>query len=240
MNAAKRRTRWGTVLSVIWLLACVRSAHAQWAVIDVQAVAQLLQELQTMQQQLATARSQLQQAQQQLQAMTGDRGMEQLLAGISRNYLPANLGQLQGLLSQAPTSFASLGGAMQSSVAANAVLTPQQLAMLAPASQGVLVSVRRSTALLQAIVGDALSATSARFSALQQLIDAIGNASDQKAVLDLQARITAEQGMLQNEQTKLGVLYQAAQAQEWLDRQRAREQLIAGHGSFGARFHPVP
>jgi type IV secretion system protein VirB5 len=225
---------------VISLLAFARSAHAQWAVIDVQAVAQLLQEVQTMQQQLATARSQLQQAQQQLQAMTGDRGMEQLLAGISRNYLPANWGQLQGLLSQAPTSFASLGGAMQSSIAASAVLTPQQLAMLAPAFQGVLMSGRRSTALLQAIVADALSTTSARFSALQQLIDAIGSAGDQKAVLDLQARITAEQGMLQNEQTKLGVLYEAAQAQEWVDRQRAREQLIAGHGSFAARFQPVP
>ena len=51
-----------------------------------------------------------------------------------------------------------------------------------------------------------------RFTSLQQLISAIGGATDQKASLDLNARIAAEQGMLQNEQTKLQVLYQVAQS----------------------------
>ena len=55
----------------------------------------------------------------------------------------------------------------------------------------------------------ALEVTSERFASLQQLIDAIPGATDPKAVLDLQARIAAEQAMLQNEQTKLMVLYQA-------------------------------
>ena len=38
--------------------------------------------------------------------------------------------------------------------------------------------------------------------------------------------------MLENEQTKLGVLYQAAQAEEWARRQRLREQAIADIGSL--------
>ena len=46
------------------------AARAQWAVIDAGAIAQLIQEVQTMAQQLATARAQLQSAQQTLQAMT--------------------------------------------------------------------------------------------------------------------------------------------------------------------------
>ena len=50
--------------------------------------------------------------------------------------------------------------------------------------------------------------------------------------MDLQARIAAEQGMLANEQTKLQVLHQAAQAEEWARVQRAREQAIADIGSL--------
>ena len=38
--------------------------------------------------------------------------------------------------------------------------------------------------------------------------------------------------MLQNEQTKLDVLYQAAQAEQWARSQREREQAIADIGSL--------
>jgi len=48
----------------------------------------------------------------------------------------------------------------------------------------------------------------------------------------LTARIQAEQGMLANESTKLAVLYQAAQAQEWARQQSAREQVVAGIGNL--------
>ena len=78
----------------------------------------------------------------------------------------------------------------------------------------------------------ALEATSERFEALQDLINAIPGAEDQKAVLELQARIGAEQAMLQNEHTKLMVLYQAAQADEVARRQRASELAIANIGSL--------
>jgi type IV secretion system protein VirB5 len=64
------------------------------------------------------------------------------------------------------------------------------------------------------------------------LINAIPTATDQKGILELQARIQAELGMLQNDSTKLNVLYQAAQAQEWARRQSASEQVIAGVGNL--------
>jgi hypothetical protein len=48
----------------------------------------------------------------------------------------------------------------------------------------------------------------------------------------LQARVQAEHAMLQNENAKLQVLYQAAQAEEWARKQRANEQLVAGVGSL--------
>ena len=55
---------------------------------------------------------------------------------------------------------------------------------------------------------------------------------DQKAALDLNARIASEEAMLQNEQTKLQGLYQVAQSQEWARAQAAREQAIADQGSL--------
>ena len=121
---------------------------------------------------------------------------------------------------------------LQRLINANAILTPQQIAVLSPAERSQLEAARRSAAMLQALTREALSTTSRRFGSIQQLIDAIPRASDQKAILDLQARIQAEQGMLQNEATKLGVLYQTAQAEEWARKQRVREQAIASIGSL--------
>ena len=58
--------------------------------------------------------------------------------------------------------------------------------------------------------------------------------------MDLQARVDAEQVMLQNEQTKQQVLYQGVQAQDWANAQRMRELAVAGHGEFQNRFQPQP
>ncbi len=227
-------------LCVLALLAAAPAAHAQWAVIDVGAIAQLIQEVQLMEQTLTTAQGELQQVEQTYRAMTGDRGMESLLSGTVRNYLPTSSSELQAVLGQAGTSYGALASAMQGALSANAVLTPQQLEALSADSATYLQAVRRTTALLQAIEGDALANSSGRFASLQQLIDAIGTDTDQKGSLDLNARIAAEQGMLQNEQTKLQVLFQALVAQQWSDRQREREQIVADHGDFSTRFAPVP
>jgi type IV secretion system protein VirB5 len=94
--------------------------------------------------------------------------------------------------------------------------------------------------LLQGLTRQALANASGRFASLQLLINAIGQAGDQKAALDLQARIVAEHGMLQNESTKLQALYQGVQADEQANMQRTRELVVAGHGQFAARFQPQP
>ena len=116
----------------------------------------------------------------------------------------------------------------------------KQLAALPPQAVAQLQSQRQSAALLLGLTHEALANASGRFAALQQLIDAIGGASDPKAALDLQARISAEAGMLQNEGTKLQVLFQTVHADEQADTQRTRELIIAGHGAFAGRFQPHP
>jgi type IV secretion system protein VirB5 len=227
------------LIAVIAMIAAP-SARAQWAVIDVSSIAQLMQQVQLLDQALNTARGQLAQAEQEYQSITGTRGMQNLLSGTVRNYLPSNTAGLMAALSQVNSGYAGLSGSIQAALRTNAILTPQQLSALPPTEQARVAAWRSTVAMLQAITGAALSNSSSRFSALQQLITAIGSASDQKAALDLQARIGAESGMLQNEQTKLQSLYQVAQAQQWLNDQQDREDAIAGRGQFASRFEPLP
>jgi type IV secretion system protein VirB5 len=214
-------------------------AHAQWAVIDVGAIVQLVQEVQEMEQEIAVAKSQLQQANQALQSMSGTRGMQNLLSGTNRNYLPANWSQLSGSLQSSSGGYPGLSNSVQSAVTANAILSPQRVAMMPQAEQQQIQSDRLWVAAQQVLSQDALSNASNRFAAIQSLIDAIPTAVDQKGILDLQARISAELAMLQNEQTKLQVLSQATLAQQSSNVQQAREQVIAGHGQFTDRFQPT-
>ena len=207
--------------AALTILGAAPTAHAQWAVVDVGAIAQLIQEVQQMEQALQVAQNQLSQAQQAYQSITGGRGMERLLSGTVRNYLPADWTQLS----------TSLAGPIQSAVRANAILTTAQWAALSPAEQQQLSAARSNAALLQVAAQQAYATTSSRFTSVQQLISAISGATDQKGILDLQARIQAEQGMLQNDQTKLQVLFQLVEAQELSRRQQTREQAMADVGS---------
>lgn len=229
-------------IACVCLLACFAAAppaQAQWAVIDAPAIVQLIQEVQTMAQQLATAKQQLSQAQQALQTMTGDRGMAQLLSGTVRNYLPSNWSQVTAAL-QGRGSFGALSGDVQNLTATNAVLSPQRLATLSPAGQQLVLANRQWGAMQQALTREAFANASSRFAALQTLIASIPTATDQKGILDLQARISAELGMLQNEQIKMQMLTQSMQAQQLSLNQQASEQVLDGQGRFETRFQPVP
>jgi type IV secretion system protein VirB5 len=232
------RYRW-TLLCLIMSIGAMPSARAQWAVIDVGAIAQLIQEVQTLRQQLLTAEAQLDQAKLSLDSMSGNRGMQLLLGGTVRNYLPTNSAQLTSA-SQGTGGYSGLASDVRTAMSANAVMSTSQLATLPPAAQQQVAADRQAAALRQAVAAEALANSSARFAAIQTLIAAIPSAHDQKGILDLQARISAELGMLQNEQTKLQVLAQASDALAAANAQREREQVIVGQGRFETRFQPAP
>jgi type IV secretion system protein VirB5 len=215
------------------------AVRAQFAVIDMASLSQLVSEVQVLEQQLATARSELTQAQTEYQSITGARGMGRLLAGTVRDYLPPDWATVQGAL-QGSVRYPLFAADLQNAMNATAVLSGQQLAALSPAASVQLQAWRQTVALLQSLSHESLANSSSRFAALQQLIDAIAQAGDQKAILELQARITGEEDMLQNEHTKLQVLYQGVQAQDWANAQRLRELTVAGHGQFATRFQPQP
>jgi hypothetical protein len=214
------------------LLASASTAYAQWAVVDVGAIAQLVEQLQTMQQQLETARDQLAEQRSHYTAITGSRGMQQLLRGVNRNYLPQDWAALVAAAQGAHAAYGALAAEVDAATRANAVLSAAQLAALSPAERVDIEATRRTTAMMQGLARQALQATSNRFASIEQLIDAIANANDQKAVLDLQARIGAEAAMLANEQSKLEVLRQVAHAESEAQRQRLLERAITDIGSL--------
>ena len=207
-------------------------------VIDVAALTQLLQQMQYWLQQIQLMKNQLDQAQQAYRAVTGPRGMQNLLAGSLRNYLPPDWNQMIGVLNNASATYNGLAAQVQTAMNANAVLSTGQVAALSARDRQILVKGRQAAALVQVTSQAAYENTSQRFGAIQQLINAIGAAGDAKAIADLQGRISAEQAMLQNEQTKLQVLFQTAQAEQWAQQQRVREESLNAVGRYDAANHP--
>jgi type IV secretion system protein VirB5 len=221
----------GLALATIGL--CIAGpVHAAMAVIDVSAIRQLVQQVTTLRQQLTVARDQLHEAQQLYASTTGGRGMERLLAGETRNYLPPDWRAMADVLDGRSASYGALATDLQALMRDAAVLGPGEVARLPVSLQARIDAARRSAGLDRLLARQALEATSGRFARLDGLIAAIGTASDPKAVMDLQARIQAEQAMLVNEQTKLAVLFQAAAAERQALELQARERAVRDLGSL--------
>jgi type IV secretion system protein VirB5 len=222
------------------VLFVVPRAEAAMAVIDVAAIRQLAQQVTSWREQLRGMSNQLVQLQQTHGALTGGRGMEGVLpvAPDARNYLPEEIASLEDLVRR-PGRYGGLAREIERRVRADAVLPDARLAQWSPAERVTLENDREQHARVRALMGEAYAQTSARFDALQQLIDAVGTAPDAKAIADLQGRIAAEQAMLANEHTKLFALQAVAQAEQAAAEARRREQALAAHGRFEARFRPV-
>src|SRR5438552_15541857 len=105
-----------TLIRPIWSLSAgvcllaAPAARAQFAVIDVGAIAQLIAQAQILEDQLTTARDHLAQAQAEFVSMTGGRGMERLLSGTERNYLPASWAEIQGAMQLAGGPYGARSG----------------------------------------------------------------------------------------------------------------------------------
>lgn len=222
------------ILCAAWAGLAARPAAAIIPVTDAAALVQLLSQLQTMEEALQTARDQLAQAHSALQSMSGPRGMENLLSNTNRNYFPSDWIQLAAALSHSGSAYGALAQEVQGLIRQNSVLTDAELSSLTPALRELVNTGRQNAAALEGLTRQALANTSQRFAGLQQLIGAIGMATDQKAILDLQARIGAESVMLENEASKLQTLYRITDAQERARAQRVQEYAYAGIGSLRA------
>ena len=75
-----RKYHWGLFAATLGSMCLSPASRAQWAVIDVGAITQLVQQVATLERQLQTAEATLTNAQQQFQAIVGTRGMQNLLS----------------------------------------------------------------------------------------------------------------------------------------------------------------
>lgn len=231
----------GLVVMLVCALGFVGTAQAQMAVVDVRAIFQLRQQINYWRQQISSMQQELTQLQATHAALTGTRGLQNLLPVSldARNYLPTDWAEMERLLAGQSTRYGSLAREVGAGIIAASVLSPAELARRSPQERAIIESGRSQAAWLTATTRDAYAQASARFGSLQLLIAAVGQVTDAKAVADLQARIAAEQAMLANEQAKIELLAQMAQAEEVLQAQRQREAVVGSHGQFAARFQPV-
>jgi type IV secretion system protein VirB5 len=132
-------------------------AKAGIPVIDVTAVANLMQQVIYWQQQISAMQKQYDQlkaSKDQLAltygAMTGTRGMEQLLptSELARNYLPPSYGELMNTLNGSSPSYAGLAGHVQSIMRANIVLSGSQMDARSPEMSQIVEQRRQSAAML--------------------------------------------------------------------------------------------
>ncbi|NIK39374.1 type IV secretion system protein VirB5 [Xanthomonas arboricola] len=165
--------------------------------------------------------SQINQMQKQYDAVTGPRGLGQIMNDPElRDYLPQDWqsvydsvrnGGYSGLSSSAAAIYeankifdtcARLVGDVQR--------TACQAAAAKPAQD-------------KAFVGDAYGAAKSRLDQISSLMGEINKTQDPKAIAELQGRIASEQAMIANEQTKLQLFQMMAVAEEKIQQQRQRE-----------------
>ena len=230
-----------TVAAAAGLAMSSTPAWAVYPVIDAAAIKQLVVQINYWKQQITAMRDELNQLQQTHAALTGGRGMELLmpLTDPQRNYLPKDWAEVAAVLNGQSAAYAGLAGKVTATMQTHEVLTAADLAGLTPEARDSVLAARRSAAGLAVMTQQAYAEAGARFADLATLVASIGAAGDAKAIADLQGRIAAEEAMLANEQAKLAVLYQAAEADRWLREQQLKELAIAGHGDFATRLRPV-
>lgn len=198
-------------------------AHAGIPVIDESNLAQQIQQVAAWAQQFQQMQQQYQQLQTTFNSLNGIRGMASLVNNPAlRKYLPADY---QSILNNGYGNWASIRSAAKLMGIENTSLNPNSDAAKAFESNANQVAINR------AMAEAGYAQASQRFDTIQVLLDKLNQTPDAKDVAELQARIQAEQVMMQNEQTKLMMLSQLAQAQNEMSQQRAKEiSLKALHG----------
>lgn len=223
-----------SVVAALVFLLPFRLYAAGIPVVDSAAIAQdaanFAKQMIEMANQLNTLKSQLDQQLKQYASMTGDRGMGQLLDGQTRNYLPDDWNTVMKLLDN-PSGYDGMSSNIQRYMNENKVITDNEMKDMPKRTQLLLDKKRKLYALNKSMSVEVYNKASTRVALLQQLTNKIGASTDQKAILDLQARIQSEQIQLANESAKLQALSQQLINEERNLQLQAQEYLINSGGS---------
>lgn len=190
--------------------------QAAMLVIDPKAIAEAAK-------QVDAWRKQYEQMAQQIASMTGDRGMATLLSA-SKPMMPADW-------QQAMRDISPLAAQIK---AAQAVLTPAQLAAMPASLRALVEQTATQSAVNQATAQVAYNDAAVRQARLQKLTASLATTNDPKAAYDLGNAIAIERGYLEADHNQLQAAANGAAAQA-----AARERIIsemraasAGTGRF--------
>lgn len=177
-------------------------------VIDVSSLTQQILQVQHMLNQIEQLKSQLETANKELDSMSGVRGLGNVIDSAYDTAVNVDPNQV--------LSDAGIRGASEYGLSGDVA--------------DLYDSGNQNTATWLGQSQKSLEQAQERFSELTGLVAQVNNSPDQKDVLDLQARIGAEQVMLQNEMAKLSMLHSQAEANQAFHAQRVQQMRVASSG----------
>ncbi len=212
------------------------AANAGIPVIDVAALVQAVQEVMQSIEQVTNQIRQIEQLQAQYQAITGARNLGDVMNNPAlQNYIPANATQLLGNVQTGGYS----GLTSSARTLRDAQMTYNCLDLSGSAQtqcQSALAMPYQQKAFMQ----DAMDAARGRISQIQSLMQQINATPDAKAVAEIQARIEAENAMLQHQQTQINLARGLADAEARIAESRARENQLQQVSRTGRLSDFVP
>ena len=186
-------------------------------------------QLSQLKQQYETMQQQYQQLQQTYNSISGIRNMGDIANNPAlRKYLPSDYQQTLKLgTGVANGQYGGLDGAVNAMKQASKIMDIEETGLDPESPAGKAYQNGQNQAALNRVLAEeGFKQSGARIDDLQQLLNKVNNAPDEKDIQDLQARIQAEQVMLQNEQLRLASLAQVQQAQKDIANQQALEMRI--------------
>ncbi|WP_369062171.1 type IV secretion system protein [Caulobacter sp. 73W] len=190
---------------------------------DPTAYAKLIEELRAAIDQLDTLKAQLAEGKRLHDSLNLRSAIDAVAPELSRSELRRALPELDALQQAASGKFEALGA-----IGDRARQIREARRKLAPAAAEATTSLERQgdLAARDLAVGEAAAQASAdRLAGLQTLQAAIGKADSARAVADLQARISAEQALILNDQMRLQALAIAQAAEARMQRQEELERI---------------
>jgi type IV secretion system protein VirB5 len=214
------------------VLAAAPTVQAQQIVHDPRALAQMIEEARTTLDQLRALQTQVEQGRQLFDSLNDLSGINALAGELGLPTVRNPLPDMRALRAAADGDLSALGDLADraDAIRRDTRLYTPPAGDLDPAEAYYRDSLERAGARTarDLAIGEAVGgAADRRLEGLETLRSALDTAPNARAVLDLEARLAAEQAMIQNEQVRLQglALIQAAEAR--LEEQRARERAEA-------------
>lgn len=214
------------------VLAVAPTVQAQQIVHDPQALAQMIEEARTTLDQLRALQTQVEQGRQLFDSLNDLSGVNALAGELGLPTVRNPLPDMRALRAAADGDLSALGDLADraDAIRRDTRLYTPPAGDLDPAEAYYRDSLERAGARTarDLAIGEAVGgAADRRLEGLETLRSALDTAPNARAVLDLEARLAAEQAMIQNEQVRLQGLALTQAAEARLEEQRARERAEA-------------